>query len=310
MPRSSEPTRRALALLKRLQSRRSLSTSEAAALLGVEREVALEDLNALKEGGFAAHSGEGRYRRWTLVEQERGKLDRISLLFGRELASFLEGTSLFGGVEHAAEGLERTLDRFDAKFRHLAEPARRYRAFEDQLDAVLDGLLREHRLRIRYARSEGVEDLEVEPLTLVLYRRAVYLLARLPGDPDVLRLAVDRMADVQLGDPFAWSEDWDPDEELRRYFGITASGMPEKVVLRFSPEVARLVRARDWHPTAHLHPLPDGGVELRMQTSGHELVRFACEWGVQVEVIAPPSLRRKVRDELAGALARYERGST
>ena len=99
---------------------------------------------------------------------------------------------------------------------------------------------------------------------------------------------------------------WDPDPELRRWFGIAAGDEVEDVVLEFDAHVARYVRERDWHPTATLEQREGGGVRLRMRTGGFELERFVLEWGQHVRVVRPRSLRERVARVLAEALRQYE----
>lgn len=240
-----------------------------------------------------------------------GVLDRISLRLGREVASFLDGTALYEGLARASnQGWDGVPDRFtrnlDRKFRHLQEPARSYAAHRDVLDGVIDALIRERALSFRYEKADATTHYEgFHPLTLVVYRRAVFLLGTSPKREGPIRLSIDRMRDVVVGSPLVYPDRWDPDAELSRYFGIVASGEPSRVVLRFAQRVSHLVRVRLWHPTATLTDLPDGRVELAMLTGGQELVRFVLEWGATCEVVEPAWLRDGVVAELRGALLAY-----
>jgi predicted DNA-binding transcriptional regulator YafY len=313
--RANTPSARTLRLLLHLVTRGRITTAQASRLLGIPPRRARDDLKLVASVAPVAIRGLGRDRAWVLDPAaglgRLGVLDRISLCMGREVAAFLEGTALHEGLARAdADGWEGVADRWsahlDRKFRHLQEPARAYGVHREVLDAAIDALLRERLVDFDYTRGgRTVPYRGFRPLTLVVYRRAVYLLGRTPEAPNVLRLSIDRMRDARVGDPFAYPDDWDPDADLGRFFGIVASGTPDRVVLRFTPQVARLVWARAWHPTAQMTALPDGGVELSMVTGGQELVRFALEWGATCEVVAPPWLRDAVLAELRGALAAY-----
>jgi predicted DNA-binding transcriptional regulator YafY len=227
------------------------------------------------------------------------------------VASFLQGTALFDGlarVDNDARGQipARYANNLDRKFRHHQEPARSYAGRSELLDVLLDALLRERTLDVEYEKADGVRSFRgIRPLTLVVYRRALYLLA-MDGESDtVRRMAVDWIRSAALGSAFEYPPGWNPDEELGSAFGFAANGEAEWVVLRFSAKVARYVTVRRWHPTATLSPLPDGRWELRMFTRGQELVRFCLEWGAQVEVMEPAWLRETVVRELENALKRY-----
>jgi predicted DNA-binding transcriptional regulator YafY len=71
----------------------------------------------------------------------------------------------------------------------------------------------------------------------------------------------------------------------------------------FSAHVATYIRERVWHPSQILRQHRDGSLEMRLETSGHkELVRWVLSWMPDVEVLAPQSLRDRVREKLRSAL--------
>jgi predicted DNA-binding transcriptional regulator YafY len=295
-------TERTARLLMHLVQRRTLTTREAAELLDISHRLALADLKSLAKVAPVRFVQDGRRSRWVLdPEQQLGVLDRISLVVGREITGFLRGTSLHRGFDGVDAGNEALL----ARVRYVAEPERAYQAREDTVDACLDGLIRGRTLSFAYGdartRVEGGW-----PLTLVVYRRALYLVLRLGRRPYLY--AVDRMVDVVVGEPFPFPEDWDVDAWLSGRFGLTArdADEPEDVSLRFSAQVAHLVRARQWHPGQTLVDLADGQVLLTFRAKGMELARFVLEWGEHCEVLGPQTLRDRVVRELRNALARYE----
>jgi predicted DNA-binding transcriptional regulator YafY len=312
------PVRDAITLLLALQQRGRLTTADAATLLESEKRHARRALGRLAEHAPVHRRGEGRDTEWILdpvAGQARLAIyDRIALRVGRDATSFLEGTPLDETLERAADETHlppRLAHNLGRKIRVKQEPAWIIDDRHDSLHELLDGLLRERTLRIRYAGHTGDRDYPAfVPLTLVVYRRVLYLLGY-PGpalDGKPRRLRIDRIRAVDVGEPFTYPDAWDPDSELDGWFGIEASGEPETIVLEFTEQVAPLVRERTWHPTQHLEPTPDGGVRLVMRTGGRELVRFALEWGRHCRVVAPDWLRRAVIGELRVALESYDAG--
>ncbi len=310
----STKTERCLFLLAHLHRHGRIATAEAARLLGVTPRAAAEDLRTIRGVVLLHEVGAGRNIAWELDPSQEVKgltlLDQISLLVGRQVTDFLAGTALHDGLRRAGEERARNLPRryaahFDRKIRHLSEPARSYADHGATLDEVLDALLRERTLSFTYDGRSGAETLkDREPLTLVIYRRALYVLAT---DPEGVRaFAVERIRDARVGEGFPYPDDWRPDEWLGRSFGIAPDGAPRDVVLRFTEHAARFVRARTWHRSQVLVDLPNGGVELRMQTTGLELRRFALEWGDTCEVVSPADLRAQVVAELRSALRQYD----
>ena len=62
-----------------------------------------------------------------------------------------------------------------------------------------------------------------------------------------------------------------------------------------------------WHPSQILRQRRDGSLEMRIETSRHkELVRWVLSWMPDVEVLAPQSLRERVREKLREALGSSE----
>ena len=291
------------------------TTCVAAAAVGTSRRTTRRDLEHLAEVAPISARGCGRDREWIvdpLAEHRHvGIADRLGLLLSREAMRFLDGTLLTEVHEriepttsHAPATFRRDLDR---KIRVKQEPVRLYAYHRDVIDEVVDGLLRGRLLRIEYrGRRHGVRVYDgFEPLTLVIYRRALYLVGRPSGSLAHRRLAVDRMTDCVIGSPFEYPADWDPDAALDPWFGIHAAESVDTVVLEFSARAADYVERRVWHPTAKLTRCADGRVRLEMQSGGVELVRFALEWGPQCKVISPGWLVDAVRDELAEALEAY-----
>lgn len=311
-------TTRVVRLLLWMLARGSATKAEVARHLGVEPRLAREDLHLLAGIVDGLHtSGQGRNTRWivdpTMARRHLGVLDRVSLLLGRELASFLEGTALHDGIDRVGRDAEAVIrGRWDRnlsrKLRALHEPGRSYTDRTEVLDTVLDALLRERGLRLQYgADPSAARWLEPQQaLTLVLYRRALYLLARPAEGGPTRRLSVTKIHAALLDGPLPYPTDWDPDAELRGWFGIHAGGRRGHIVIDFAPEVAHYVAARRWGEDQVLRPTTGGGIRLEMDSGGPELVRWVLEWGDRARVVGPDWLREEVRAQLGRACALYD----
>jgi predicted DNA-binding transcriptional regulator YafY len=187
-------TERAAVLLMHLMRHRRLTTREAAEMCGVEARLARSDLKGLARVIPAVRFvAAGRQSCWVLdAERGLGALDRMSLLVGREATQFLEGTSLHRGIERLVRELDVPEEAVAARVHYLPEPARAYAPRDEIVDACLDGLLRARVLSLAYESGRVFE--RVEPRTLVIYRRALYLLGAMGAK--VYIFAVDRMKDV------------------------------------------------------------------------------------------------------------------
>jgi proteasome accessory factor B len=285
--------------------------------MGVDRRAALRDLKLLAEHVSIRSTGEGRDRRWILDPSRQvrslGVIDRIALELGRETTRFLAGSGLHDGLDRIAPDRLTAMplkfrNNLERKIRTQPEPHRQYGTHREVIEEVLDGLLRERLLSLTYRRADSQERQHdaLMPLTLVLYRRGLYIIVRRPADGRTFTLAIERIRDVRIGDPFTYPDDWRPDTVLGERFGLASGGPSSRVVLRFAAQAAILVHARVWHRSQIIRDLDDGRVELEMHTAGRELLRLVLEWGPLCEVIEPEALRAEVAENVRQTAAIYQ----
>ena len=318
------PWARRLRLLRVLLQRGEISTVQASRLLSVDRRKARADLEALETNGVPVTPvGENRERRWVMAEGWRhlgvhiGLQERLAMLFGRELVeSFLADTDFgdsLADLEKHFQALDPTGLNGDLRrrFHYVHEPKKDYVAHREILDELVAAILGGYCVNFDYTSvtSGKLKPYKgIAPYTLAIYKRGVYLLFERRGD--FRTFAVERLANLEpLPDvPFDYPlpSEYDPARELAGRFGISSDGREaEKVVLRFTPEVRTFVESREWVPDQKTEVLPDGSIELSFHALGYEIASFVMQFGHTVEVIAPPHLRERVKDELTRALAQY-----
>lgn len=197
----------------------------------------------------------------------------------------------------------------------------------DALDRLEEGGAREHietivvecfidrvPLEIEYENFKGEVSrrvirpyfLEPRPDSRTIY---VYAFDELSGAMRWFR--VDRIRTARkllIAGTYAVPDDFDITEVTRSSWGIWQAGQElEEVVLRFCGEAAPRVRETEWHPSARLADLPDGGVELRLSVASElEMRPWVLGWGSQVEVIAPASLRAHVAQSMRDGAQMYD----
>lgn len=312
---------RALQLIEAFHLRGKLATRDVQQIMRLDRQKARRTLKRLQESGLPITPvGDGNSAHWVLDEgyrQTRLRLafgESLSLELGKQMLGFLEGTGAQEWLEDLKNKLVPGLSQKDAvrlssvqqKLYYHSEPFRTFNAQDEVINQILSALFNETGLTVSY--GEDAASIEhFQPLTMVVYRRALYLLGwehQESGNVERL-LAVDRISQVTKGPPMPYPSDWSPALALGARFGIWKEDRIEPIVLRFAADRAQLVKARCWHPSQVLNTLDDGRIELQMQTGGRELVRFCLEWGPKVEVVSPAWLREAVVDELRTALAQY-----
>lgn len=240
------------------------------------------------------------------------------LPFGAALRSlsFLEGTELFEQLsivlgklaEGASAQTEKQLARLGAKLAIVHHGAKSYRGQADVLDDLLSALLYDEIVELWYRPpGQATRRHLVEPLSLLVYREALYLLCHSRTRDERRIFAVDRIArsSRRRGEKFQYPADYSPEEVLDGCFGLIG-GEPIDVELAFEPEQAHYVRERSWHPSQTFEDLPDGRVRMRMRVSGDaDVLLWVLGHTGTAEVVAPAELRAEVRATLERALRRH-----
>ena len=322
---NDDPWTRRLRLLQLLLRRGRLTTRRVVQLLQIDPRMALDDLKALEKHGVPLHhEGEGRDREWVIEEAWRqlgldiGLLERLSLLFGRQLVeSFLRDTDIglaFARIDRQLEAMgddvpERDLAR---KFIYVREPEKDYRNHKDLIHQLVEAVVQGLYVSFTYHRARSHEVMafkSVAPYTLAVYKRGLYLLAQKRDAVEVH--AIERISDLFVHRdiaPFAYprASEYDPSALLASQYGLASDGhKPETIHLRFNKDGRPYAAARSWMPEQRVIPRDDGGCDIIFEASGLELVEPVLRYGAMVEVIGPASLRRRVREMLTQALANY-----
>ena len=250
----------------------------------------------------------------TSVRLTTTQLIALRLALGQMRA--LEGTGLHEDLAEVCAELEATLRRadfalargLDTKLFDVGEAPYDYAERTDDLDAIVTALLKEERLSITHEGSRGARTFEIDPYTLMHYRRGLYVVAYSHEHNAVRTFGLDAVSDVRWvkGARFEYPKDYDPSKLVDGAFGII-QGTVTRVRLRFAPEMARYIARRKWHPTLALTRAESGALEATMDVAGTgELTTWILSFGGKCEVLEPPRLREDVARELRMALGAYE----
>lgn len=213
--------------------------------------------------------------------------------------------SLLGSGENTAEEIRRRV-----LIVGLGKRSMKLANFEK----VGSALLRRKRLAITYfARGSGeTTEREVSPQRLVYYRGNWYLDAWCHLRNDIRNFAIDSIRGADVIEKKAREVSHrSMDEVLGPGYGIFSGRRLQHAVLRFTRERARWVAQETWHPKQKGKFEDDGSWRLEFPYADHrELIMDILKFGADVEVLAPPDLRRRVADEAARLTALYARAPT
>jgi len=89
-------------------------------------------------------------------------------------------------------------------------------------------------------------------------------------------------------------------------YGIFGGARKGWAILKFTPERARWVAGEHWHPHQRGSTQADGSYVLEIPYSDErELMGDLLRFGADVEVMAPPDLRGRIKRALHEAVGRY-----
>lgn len=304
--------KRTVELIAQLISGRELNAKAAAKTLGVGVAAATRQLTALEciPGVTRDRAGRAHLWRYTQPAASLGYDKVVAACFGSSLAPAFAGTTYEDGFRSVRQWLiERSQHRkhfgnIDRKFLVLLQGRDIGTGFDDSaLDDVLEALLKERAVRIKYENFEGKAELvRAEPLSLLLHHHRLYLVVRLPaGRLRPLRFA--RIREVELLDKFVYPNEraYSPDAVFRDSYGVFLTREALGAVrFRLLPKWRAFVRTHLWHAT-QTSVDDETGVVVTMNVSRcPELVSFLLGFGSDCEVLEPP----KLREEIATAAAR------
>ncbi len=164
---------------------------------------------------------------------------------------------------------------------------------------VVEGLLKQRAMELEYsAASTKISRRIIEPQRLCNYQGRWYLLAfcRLRDGLRMFHLA--RMRKVELTNekisPLA-----DLNETyLQQSFGIFKGTTTYTAEIAFTGTVAELVKHQHWHTNQEIE-VTEGGIILRVPVSDdREIMMKVLQYGGQAKVLAPESLKEKIKDEV------------
>lgn len=301
-------------IIRLIEARRGITLEELVEEAGVNLRTVHRDLAAIEAAGYplVAEWRDNRkvfsfitgFRDVPPISFTLPELMTLSLF--RSQLDFLKGTPFHDDMTAIARKVNSVLPpRFASHMERMAQVtlpllsgSRDYRRVAKPLSQLREALLYQYQVALSYtARGRNrAEQYEVDPYTLLVYKGGLYLLGYARNREGLRTFAVDRITAVSVRrERFEIPEEFNPEEQLRRAFGIVSE--PAMAVrVKFSAEVADSVRERSWHASQQIIDDPDGGITLTFEAGGRmEILAWILSFGAHAEVLEPAGLREDVR---------------
>ena len=105
---------------------------------------------------------------------------------------------------------------------------------------------------------------------------------------------------------FVRPADFSPERYFANALGVVPGTENHHVRIRFSATAADRVRERVWHESQSVQELSGGAIELSLRLGTlTEVERWVLGWGELAEVLAPASLRARLRAVAEGVAGIY-----
>jgi len=303
------------------------SVAELVEVCGIEKRSVQRYLRTLREEEViepAGRDASGR-QRWRLTPFGRKPI-RIAYSIGelftqrlalQSVAPLVHGTELEEALQSLAVKIESALpERFRRMARDvaLALPIRTYprkaiRPGAQVIEDVLEAAISRKVLVAEYRAVRGggkTKRYRLKPLAVFPHKGSLYVAAIAGDHTRPVNFALERFVSVELTkETFDPPAGFDAREFVRRSFGVF-DGPVEPVRVRFSAEVAPVVRERIWHESQTVTDLPDGRIEIGFQAAGWPEIRaWVLSYGEHAELIEPAARREELGKELAATAGRY-----
>ncbi|MCC7542746.1 MAG: WYL domain-containing protein [Deltaproteobacteria bacterium] len=300
---------RAFRLVRHLLGGHSLDRHSAAEILGVDHPAASKHLRRAAEIlDLEVEEGPTRGRVYRMREQRAGRVrdnEVVAFALGAALAPIFRGSAHEAGMRAARDAVVRgaapartNLNRkfgFVPRGGELALPDR-----AGELDEIVDALLREEALTVRYQHFDGtVDEMLLLPLSLLVHEHQLYLVAYTATPADARPYRFSRLTAVdRTGPRFSYPSvaAYNPEEFFRLAFGIFLNqpGRVEQVIVQLTKRWKVHAETHRWHATQRVIQANAGPrIELTVRVCP-ELIAWVRSFGPEARVVAPASLRRAV----------------
>ncbi len=237
-----------------------------------------------------------------------------SLFVGGELVKGFTDPSLHAPMTTALDKLRAVLpresqDHVDKLVRGTVVVGKGFGPNQDpgaqpMLLPVQQGVVQRRVLRLRYRGTEREEtDRDVEPLGVVFYSGAWYLVAWCRLRAGLRHFRIDRIKRLELRtERFEPRPDFNLAQHLEDY-GAQRDAHPARV---WFAKVAQERARRESYATLVEETKRDGGAEFSFYTTSYEwTARWLLSFGDGAEAIAPAELRERVRAEAEKIMRRH-----
>lgn len=172
----------------------------------------------------------------------------------------------------------------------------------NNIETLYRAIFEKRTVRILYdSFSSSISTRTVDPYFIhEKYANSFYLIAYCHKRSNMRIFAIQRIRKITiLDDKFEVMQGFSKEEYLQECFSLERGSDSYKVVIKFSPKVAKYISEKTWHVSQVTKSLNDGSILFSIEARGlGEIKRWLMQYGQDAEVIEPASLRKQVTEEV------------
>ncbi len=180
---------------------------------------------------------------------------------------------------------------------------------------IMESLERHVQLSVKYKGAPDINnkrtesEFQLNPYTFLDHNGALYVIGARNESEAPRIFSLDRFSRASIPVPEVYydiPEGFSPAEYLADTFGIYTGEEPQRVKLLFKWHTWTAIADRTWGKDQNFTRTADGSFLLEFTArGGYELESWIRSFGDGVKVLAPESLRQKIKDSLKAAYEQY-----
>lgn len=313
-----------LARMMRILASRAVTINELVDEFGITRRQVYRDLAEIEREGHPLERSDGSGEKtWQLPLGYKGlpqiaitQYELMSLHLAKNHLAYLNGTPFVADLESVIAKVEAGLpakvvshlERISRVFAPVQGPKRSYEKQKEIVSGLRKALLLQRTVILHHQKPDydAPTAHRMDPYVLVLYQYGLYVFGYSRRAKALRMFSVERIHRVDMTDDcFDMPSDFSWEAQSDRLFGLIDEP-PKTVRIWFSPDVAYLLKERQWHPTQSLEQQEDKSVVVTFQAGGlDEITSWVLSWGADAKVLSPPELIQSVRAHLTAARKQY-----
>lgn len=276
---------------------------------GASRPTAYRDFALLRDSGYELRvdtvNGEARYTliASALATEPMTAKERAAIALARRALSAIEGSWIVRELDAVLDRAHAVVPQ-DPRVQLALAPLSYH---PDIVRLLHAGLTSGRKLRIRYrgVNDTTAKDRTLHPIHLQVVDQHAYLIAWDERRRARRTFKVARISRVKILRDKAQLHSGDDGDHKAKAVKVWSSD-PFDVRVRIDEQVVRFVTEWPLASNQSVEPAAHGSTDVCARVYGlEETLRWVLRWGKHAHVIGPAELRRRVRDELRGALGRY-----